>query len=143
MIDEHIVEGLRQALATGQDLEQAMMSFWNAGYKKEDIEESARYLAKHPDQPLSHIEKEIPEHMKKPVAKTLPTSMIKPKPEEKEKSEELKEEKQKISKYEEKTKPKGRVVTILLIVFLIILLCALAGIFIFREQLVEFFSRFA
>lgn len=139
MINEHIVEGLRHALAKGQNLEQAMMSFWNAGYKKEDIEESARSLAKHPDQPLSHPEKEIPEHIKKPATKVLPVTKPFEKPEPEEKPE---QEKQKISRYEEKTKPRGKLITILLIIFLFIIISSLAGIFIFKQELIEFFSRF-
>jgi len=39
---EAILGGLESALARGQPLQKAMASFYNAGYKKEDIEEAAR-----------------------------------------------------------------------------------------------------
>jgi len=117
MVNEQIVEGLRLALSRGYTLEQAMMSFFNAGYKKEDIEEAARALSTHPEHPLSHPEKEIPEHLKRP------------------------EEKKKISKYEEKTKPKGKLITILLIIFLFIIIATIVGIFIFKQELIDFFAR--
>jgi hypothetical protein len=37
-----LLGGLESALARGQPLKQAMISFYNAGYKKEDIENAAR-----------------------------------------------------------------------------------------------------
>ena len=44
MVREEIVAGLRQAISKGESLEKAMISFYNAGYTKEDIEEAARFL---------------------------------------------------------------------------------------------------
>ncbi len=146
MVNEQIVEGLRLALSRGYTLEQAMMSFFNAGYKKEDIEEAARALSTHPEHPLSHPEKEIPEHLKRPITKSLPK---KPEPvqvqsqasKEEKPEEEKTEEKKKISKYEEKTKPKGKLITILLIIFLFIIIATIVGIFIFKQELIDFFAR--
>ena len=42
MINEEIIGGLISALSRGQSLESAMMTFYNAGYKKEEIEDSAK-----------------------------------------------------------------------------------------------------
>jgi hypothetical protein len=42
MINEEVVGGLISALSRGEPLEKAMMAFYNAGYKKEEIEESVR-----------------------------------------------------------------------------------------------------
>jgi hypothetical protein len=42
MINEEIVGGLVSALSRGEPLEKAMMTFFNAGYKKEEIEGSAK-----------------------------------------------------------------------------------------------------
>ena len=39
-----IVGGLKTALSRGESLQKAMQSFYNAGYKKEEIEEAAREL---------------------------------------------------------------------------------------------------
>lgn len=44
MVREDILGGLELAMSRGETLEQAMYSFFNAGYKKEDIEEAARVL---------------------------------------------------------------------------------------------------
>lgn len=164
MVNQEIVEGLRTALGRGYSLEQAMMSFFNAGYKKEDIEEAARALYTHPSQPLSHPGKATPKEAKKPIGhKTKPmethpqqhqTQQIsKPKKlpqrafqgamqknQEKEEGKPVDQAVDKISKYEEKTKPRGKMMTIILIIVLIALIGALAGIFLFREQLIDFFT---
>ncbi len=42
MVEEFLVQGLKNAVSKGETLKQAMMSFFNAGYDREDIEESAR-----------------------------------------------------------------------------------------------------
>ena len=156
MVNQEIVEGLRTALSRGYSLESAMMSFFNAGYKKQEIEEAARALYTHPSHPLSHPGKAIPEHIKKPLTPEVkpvseekikkPIKPLKPKEPEKpgilKKTEEPeKVSKSEISKYEEKTKPKGKLITIFLIILLILLISGLIAIFIFKEQLADFFSK--
>lgn len=42
MVNEEIIGGLVSALSRGESLQKAMMTFYNAGYKKEEIEESAK-----------------------------------------------------------------------------------------------------
>ena len=44
MTNEDIIGGLRNAIVRGQTLQQAMQSFINAGYAKEDVEEAARNI---------------------------------------------------------------------------------------------------
>ncbi len=44
MVNNEILGGLRHALNRGESLEKAMISFYNAGYKKEEIEEAARFI---------------------------------------------------------------------------------------------------
>lgn len=44
MVNEEIVGGLISALSRGEPLQKAMMTFYNAGYKKEEIEESAKFV---------------------------------------------------------------------------------------------------
>ena len=41
---EDILNGLKNALSRGESLQQAMQSFYNAGYELKDIEEAAREL---------------------------------------------------------------------------------------------------
>jgi len=128
-----LIEGIRLALAKGYSLEQAMMSFYNAGYPREEIEEAARVLIYHPSIPLSHPEKQIPEELKKPV-KAIPPSefLIKPS---------LELEKQIISKYGEESKTKNKVAIGVLIFLLFILFAALAGIVLFKTELINFFAN--
>lgn len=42
LTNQEILGGLKAALERGQNLKQAMMSFYQAGYKKEEIEDAAR-----------------------------------------------------------------------------------------------------
>lgn len=44
MVRGDIIGGLKIALSRGESLQNAMQSLYNAGYKKEDIEEAARVL---------------------------------------------------------------------------------------------------
>jgi len=44
MANEEIIGGVMSALSRGESLENAMMTFYNAGYKKEEIEESAKVV---------------------------------------------------------------------------------------------------
>ena len=140
VVNRDIVEGLRNALSRGYTLEQAMISFHNAGYKKEDVEEAAQALHEHPSHPLSHPGKKISKEAEKPVTKPFPPEYH-PKPQAKppiiKKTKEPEEtkpkepDKQLISKYEEKTKPKGRLTLILILIALIIILLGVFAIFIF------------
>ncbi|MEK6827598.1 MAG: hypothetical protein AABX99_03900 [Nanoarchaeota archaeon] len=48
MPNEEIVGGLMSAIERGESLKKAMMTFYNAGYKKEQIEEAAQFLNQNP-----------------------------------------------------------------------------------------------
>jgi hypothetical protein len=134
MINYDLIEGLRIALAKGYTLEQAMMSFYNAGYPKEEIEEAARILLYHPTQVLTHPEKPVPEEMKKPVkAKALPTT--KPKkavPVAKTAG---------VSVYEERKKTTTKAVISVLVLVLFILLVVLGGIILFKDKIINLFAQ--
>ena len=64
MVNQDILGGLKSALERGESLKQAMMTFYNAGYRKEEIEEAARAL------------KEEQEHKKIEAQKPLKLSLI-------------------------------------------------------------------
>jgi FtsZ-interacting cell division protein ZipA len=58
MPKEELVEGIKQAMARGESLEKAMMSFYTSGYKKEDVEQAAAAVVgmgipQQPQQPVS------------------------------------------------------------------------------------------
>ena len=44
MVNETVLAGLKSGLARGESLKKAMMTLYNAGYKKEEIEEAARSI---------------------------------------------------------------------------------------------------
>ncbi len=131
-MNNDLVEGLRVALAKGHTLEQAMMSFYNAGYIKEEIEEAARVLVYHPSQTLAHPEKPTPEHLTKP-AKALPIQKqakpLKEKPATKS-----------VSVYDETKNPRSKTI-ILLISVLFILLVLLGSLILFKDSLINFFTN--
>lgn len=76
MADKELVEGLRTALSRGESLEQAMYTFFNAGYEKAKIEEAARALVYQrepepmPQRPVSP----------QPRLKPRPKPIVKPSP---------------------------------------------------------------
>ncbi len=68
MIDLVVFEGLKEALRKGESLKQAMMSFYNAGYVKEQIEQAARALQmeqRGQPLPIQQIQSKTPEFQKK------------------------------------------------------------------------------
>jgi len=143
MVNQDILEGLRLALSRGNNLEKSMLSFFNAGYDRKEIEEAARALYENPSQPLSHPEKPIPEEYTKPIQEIYqpipnqPVLMYGQTP-----IQEIpeKESQQLISRYGEEPKSNKKLITILLVISLIILAALLIGIIVFKNQLVDFFG---
>ncbi|MEM3091308.1 MAG: hypothetical protein QXD05_01110 [Candidatus Pacearchaeota archaeon] len=135
MVKEEIVEGLKMALSKGESLEKAMMSFFNAGYLKEDIEDAARYLQA-PKLNSNKIQNFYPSENQKLQTevynKSLPYSSGTPT-----------EQKiiQKVSNYQEKSNKMGTVITIILVFILIVLIGVLVGLIIFKEEVSKFFSE--
>lgn len=179
MVKEDIIRGLEGAMSRGESLEKAMYSFYNAGYKKEDVEEAARTLSLHLSQQESLIPRSInffsrampKASFQKPVAnkfaepasevkkiemptqaastpaipKQTLTSIAKVKEAMAENPNLGKKPKSMpdVSRYEvaPKTNPK----TILIIISAVLLanlLTALAGVFIFKQALLDFFNNF-
>ena len=116
-----ILGGLKGALARGESLRQAMMSFYNAGYKKEEIEEAARALQR--EEQTQPIQQKQPLKQKIPQPKTI----------------------QRVSDYPsypiKKPLSKRKISLVLLIIFLAILLGALVALFFFKEQVLDFFDN--
>lgn len=157
MTNNEILEGLKTAIERNYTLEQAMMSFFNAGYKKEEIEEAARFLYTNYPQIAAKAKTKsanpgptispAPTHQN-PTQKPLPAkaqAQISQKPAaETQKAPAIQQpakSKQEISKYEGKTKPKGKIITILIIIFLLIAVGLTIGFFLFKEEVMQFFSN--
>jgi len=119
-MNEEIFGGLKTAVERGETLQQVMMSFYNAGYKKEDIEESARALQV--------------QIMQKKGGVPIKTSQ------EKEMS------KQVVSKYEQKPsgsaiKKSQKILLIFLFFILFILLGGLSILLIFKDESISFLKN--
>ena len=127
MVNEDIVGGLKLALSKGETLKSAMMTFFNSGYKKEDIEWAAKSLQFEQTsqaQPLVNQPKKVSAPgVKEPLTLPAQTSL------------------QKISSYEEKKpKPPGRFLIVILVILLAILFGALTTLFLFKDQIIGLFG---
>jgi len=136
--NREILGGLRAAIARGSSLKDAMMSFYQSGYDKTEIEQAARVYVE--------IQKSPEEIVKKEEGKEKPKEKKKEKPSENEsKKKEPPKVVQRVSNYDLEKKPKppkGKAVTIILILLLLFLLGALAAVFLFKDELVRFFNSF-
>ncbi len=160
-MNEEILGGLRLALSRGESLRQAMMSFYNAGYKKEEIEEAAKVAQN------ANIQPQVQKPSPKQVTEKAPTGKVKksaqkvssygePEPQQPidlaiEQLQKLKTSpgqpsaqapiiSQKVSGYGKKPKPAGKLIISLLIFFLLFLVGALIAVFFFKDELINFFG---
>lgn len=138
--NQEILGGIRTAVSKGESLKDAMMTFYQAGYDKYEIEEAARaFMSERNSEPQMDVtRREVPVNEKKEEVKgvnssgaTVPfkqTSAVIP---------------QRVSSYEppkKMTPPKSSALTILLILVLLVLLGILISVFLFREEIVDFFN---
>ena len=160
MVRSDLIGGIKVSLSSGQKLKDVMQSFFNAGYKKEDVEEAARILRNQTvQQSLSQqsIKSQIPQMQKPNVIQSLsqiPLQKIttsQPMPQQKSVFQPVGQKqlpmipqapRQVISSYPTQEKKSIDMVTVLLIVLLALLLGVLASVFLFKTQLLEFINQF-
>ena len=145
---EDILEGLKIAVSKGESLQQAMQSFFNAGYKKEEIEEAARALQMfQAGQPIPQTTQPIkpkqsaPQQTSQPIQKLgrfqeLKQKLIQKISDKKQTPQQF--QKPQPHKLQEKEKPQ-KLLIILLGLVLFVLLAALIGVFLFKDQIVNLF----
>lgn len=140
MVDQDIFGALKCAVARGQSLQQAMLSLYNAGYNKQDIEEAARALQSEPSSYSFQPQKQQPVTSQNPVQtaqrplQQSQKSITSQNPTQMQKTANV----QKISGYEEKKKSKrSKFFIISLIVILVLLLGLLLVTLLFRDQISE------
>jgi hypothetical protein len=163
MIKDDILGGLKSALTRGYSLEEAMLSFLNAGYKKKDIEEAAQALqaltlksqVQLQPQPIFQntkisqpkLKTEIPVEqvqIETPVSKPINVQ----KPVEKkvivEEVQEVPAQQVVVSRVSAYTGNNARIKTIttILVLLLVLLLGILGLMYIFRNQIIAFFNNF-
>jgi len=138
-MNEDIFGSLKWAVARGQSLQEAMMSLFNAGYPKQEIEEAARALqsgqiSQQPNpiqqtsQPQQTQQSTSPQQYSQPVYKQFIQKIdqtIQPKTP------------QKVSEYTPQQPTKKKFFVVLLIIILIILLGMLIATFLFKNQIAD------
>lgn len=141
MVNQDILGGLKSALARGYSLEEAMFSFLNGGYKKEEVEEAAQSLqiqvAQTPSssdwlpQPIWARQKGIQaplmaqkSKLAVPAAKAQPKQVVT----------------RGVAAYTSQDGSKIRTVTIILVILLVVLVGILGLMYIFRDQIIDFFN---
>ena len=165
MVREDIVEGIKSAISRGETLQAAMMSFYTAGYGKQEIEDAARAVMMQQQpampqlqpaaKPMPQIQKQTPPQIQSRPMPAIQPSQIKPQPMYKPQVQQplpglpskavVPSTEQKVSKYE-KQPPKSifesTMGLVILFILLFIFIGALASVIIFREQVLTFIDSF-
>ncbi len=167
MVNKDILGGLKSALTRGYSLEEAMLSFFNAGYKRNEIEEAAQSLQMmqttpkpefkpqpiFPPTPKPSVPVEIPKpkipaiSVQAPVVsmpviqKSVPVQIEQPIFEEKPIQVQPKIQRQisRVSAYPSYN-ARIRTITIVLIILLVVLLGILGLMYLFKNQIIAFFN---
>lgn len=176
MIDDEILGGLKSALERGEPLRRAMMTLYNAGYKKEEIEECARKLispgdvSNPPIQPIQETKSRFEQSVipKKPEVQIQkrnfrippikqvalpaqqPVIQKKPAPQIQPTKSQIQTAKarpvyvplQRISDYGGEITPREKAIITILIFLLIFLIISLGLIFLFKQEIINFFGNF-
>ncbi len=148
-MNEEILGGLKSALERGESMKKAMMTFFNSGYKKEEIEEAARALSE--SKPVVETKPQVPvmpEKKQVPSPKTSPETPPKQTPQKVSSYgkqipvNQPPKPAQKVSTYDTTKDAKGKKIIFILFFLLAFLVVLLILIFLFKQQLIDFFSRF-
>ena len=143
---EELVEGIRQAISKGEPIEKAMMSFYNSGYSKQDIEEAAAAIQspgffQQMPQPVQQV---ISPVSQQPMQKTQVTQvqqpiqqiMAVPQPQIMIQPGVV----QRVSAYGPRPNKKGMAITIILVVILLFLVGILTAVILFKDEISDFLS---
>lgn len=153
-----IIGGLKLALSKGQNLQDAMQSFYNAGYHREEIIEAAKTLKTQGFVPQVVKEPALPETALKIKEKQTssippPTQTVSVKQVEQAKlppvtpapviqqQPQIQQPRQIISAYAQEEKKGVDVFTVLLVIILVLLVGVLVGVFFFKQEIIEFLNK--
>jgi hypothetical protein len=154
MVNDEIAGGLKSALERGESLKRAMMTFYNSGYKKEEIEEAARavnalgispaVITVKPTIMQPVASKQVQQVSTVSVAKSeepfSDVQLQEPPAQVQQQQQPAVVVKQKVSNYG--NTPKDKALIFILVGVLVFLVGALLAIFIFKDELISFFSSF-
>lgn len=125
MVKRELVEGIKNAIERGEPTEKAMMSFYNAGYSKKDIEDAAKQImfekfGEKTEASVSRYE-ENPEKKRKPIK--------------------IKQSKDRVSAYVDEEQKKNYIWIVILSVIIFIVIILLISIIFFKEKIIDFFNN--
>jgi len=152
MVKEEIIGGLKLALQRGDSLRRAMMTFYEAGYLKEEIEQAARELSANmlssQKKPAVQPEQELKADVRQGETVQKISNYEGKKLEEKKAEQEVVSkspvfqeqqplQEQKVSEYHSmRKKQKKNPIIIILTVLLILLVLSLVGVIIFKDKII-------
>lgn len=145
MVNPDILGGLKSALTRGYTLEEAMLSFLNGGYKKEEIDEAAQSLQ--PQIMQSPVSSEwSPQPIWASKQKSIQPPLISQKPKQiipaKQRPVQPKQVVTKgVAAYANYDNSRIRTVTIILVILLVVLLGILGLMYLFKGQIIDFFNN--
>lgn len=147
MAKQEIVEGLREAVGRGEPLKNAMMSFFNSGYTKKDVEDAATEMQKpqpifqpvvQPGMPGQPIQPKPIQQVQQPPTKiqqpALQQPQFRPLPQFPVQAV------QTVSSYGQKQKSVSLVIIIMLVFSLLFLIGLLAAVFFFKGEITRVLS---
>lgn len=135
MVNQDILEGIRSALFKGETINKAMISFYNAGYKKEEIEEAAKLLQTQPVIPIVASPAIKGEKQESKLVQPIVQAPSQPTQGQEEKSL----NNQSVSSYGKKKKSNALIIVLGISLFLLVGI--LTVIFIFKDQIVEILNN--
>ena len=155
MVKEDIIAGLKSAVSRGESLENAMMSFFNSGYLRQDIEEAAISMRapQLPSQTTIIPQQETKTSFVPIPPKIISTAKIQQTPVQEKTSEPIQQKVspettkqepkvvQKVSDYFKKSSKMNSALIFSLVFFLLILIGSLVATFIFKEQASAFLNK--
>jgi len=138
MVRADILAGLKVAVQKGESLKQAMITFYNSGYSKQEIEEAARALQS--QGVIQPVVQNIPQQKtQQPQQNLAPGQPVQKVSSYGPATTPQTQPTQKVSSYEPKKK-KGKVFVILLVAILLLLVGLLITVVVFKDQILEFFA---
>lgn len=153
MVRDDILGGLQLALERGESLEQAMISFLNAGYPQKDIEEAAGALQNQIGQMQMQQPAQTPQYSQQQMQPSQPAQTTQPAQQMQQSLQPQQVQQpvqqfqpgvpqQKVSNYGNQKSSVIRIVLIAILAFvLVLLLGALVGIFVFRDSIIDLFTK--
>jgi nitrogen fixation/metabolism regulation signal transduction histidine kinase len=139
-LNQEILAGLKNSMSRGESLKDAMMSFYNAGYPRQEIEEAARAVqldmaAQTSTQTSNQASQQVQNSTNRtnplPVQKQIPKVISKPL--------------QKISAYPQlKTKKsifQSTWFVLLLLIILLVLVGVLVSLFLYKDFFIDLFTN--